>query len=187
MLKPSLLLLITCIFGSTACVQTRQPSSAQLAAQQRAAQERQLQLQQAEQRQRVQMQLEDTDVRLQESQLQVQQLRAELAKTPTQGQIQALENRLNHLEQTIQQMEVQRAKDREEIIEILSQRISKVLSQQQAVQAQASGRTHVVASGETLSTIAAAYRVSSQRVIQANNISNPNNLRVGQKLVIPGN
>jgi len=169
----------------TGCLQTRQSGVDQLA-QQQALQERLQQQQQAEQRQRIQLQLEDNDVRLQESQQGVQQLRTELNNRPSNADIQNLENRIAALEQMIQRMEIQRAKDREELIEILSQRMAKVMSQQQATQAQASGRIHVVASGETLSAIAAAYRVKSQRIIQANNLQNPDNLRVGQKLTIPG-
>jgi LysM repeat protein len=44
-----------------------------------------------------------------------------------------------------------------------------------------------VVAGETLSAIAAAYRVKSSDIIKLNNLSNPNALRVGQKLVIPAN
>lgn len=170
----------------TGCIQTRQSSAEQLA-QQRALQERLQQQQMAEYRQRIQMQLEDTDLRLAESQQQVQQLRAELSTRPGAAELERLENRIGALEQIIQRMEIQRAKDREEMIEILSQRIASVLSQQQSQRAAASGRTHEVARGETLSAIAAAYRVSSRAIIQANNLSNPDNLRVGQQLTIPGN
>jgi lysostaphin len=170
----------------TGCLQTRQSGADQLA-QQKALQERLLQQQQAEQRQRIQLQLEDNDLRLQESQQGVQQLRNELNSRPTHGDIQTLENRIAALEQMIQRMEVQRAKDREELIEILSKRMATVMAQQQAARATASGRTHTVASGETLSAIAAAYRVRSQNIIEVNNLQNPNTLRVGQKLTIPGN
>ncbi len=166
--------------------QTRTNTSQQLA-QQKAIQERQQQQQLAEQRQRIQMQLEDNDARLTESQQQVQQLRAELASRPTNADIQNLENRVAALEQMIQRMELQRAKDREEIVEILSQRMATVMSQQQASRAVSSGRTHVVASGDTLSAIAQAWKVSPQNIIQANNLRNPNDLRIGQKLIIPGN
>ncbi|MDF3131182.1 LysM peptidoglycan-binding domain-containing protein [Kiritimatiellaeota bacterium B1221] len=183
-MKVSTAVILVGLLGLSGC-QTRTNTSEQLA-QQRAIQERQRQQQLAEQRQRVQMQLEDTDARLTESQQQVQQLRAELSSRPTHADIQTLENRIAALEQMIQRMEIQRAKDREEIVEILSQRMASVLSKQQATQAASSGRTHVVASGETLSAIAQAWRVSSQSIIQANNLRNPNNLRIGQKLIIPG-
>jgi LysM repeat protein len=42
-----------------------------------------------------------------------------------------------------------------------------------------------VESGETLSAIAKAYGVKMKTISQANNLSNPNNLRLGQTLFIP--
>lgn len=45
---------------------------------------------------------------------------------------------------------------------------------------------HVVRPGQTLSGIAAAYGVTVQALMQANNIWNPNHIFVGQKLCIPG-
>ena len=49
----------------------------------------------------------------------------------------------------------------------------------------AAATTHVVAKGESLSTIAAHYKVSTARLKSANNITDERKLRVGQKLVIP--
>jgi murein DD-endopeptidase MepM/ murein hydrolase activator NlpD len=44
---------------------------------------------------------------------------------------------------------------------------------------------HTVKRGETLSEIAAAYRVPVQAIIDANGLSNPNVIVTGQKLIIP--
>jgi LysM repeat protein len=44
---------------------------------------------------------------------------------------------------------------------------------------------HVVAAGEGLNAIARRYNVSVNALIEANNISNPNFLTVGQELIIP--
>ena len=46
----------------------------------------------------------------------------------------------------------------------------------------ASARYHTVRSGETLSTIARRYHTSVSKLQRLNNISNPNRLRVGQRL-----
>jgi LysM repeat protein len=46
-------------------------------------------------------------------------------------------------------------------------------------------RYHIVRKGETLSYIAVKNRVSRDAIIRANNISNPNLIRVGKKLIIP--
>jgi LysM repeat protein len=52
--------------------------------------------------------------------------------------------------------------------------------------AQDAGQTHVVRPGEYLSTIASRYGVSLSALIRANGISNPNLVRAGQVLIIPG-
>jgi murein DD-endopeptidase MepM/ murein hydrolase activator NlpD len=46
--------------------------------------------------------------------------------------------------------------------------------------------THTIASGESLYTIARKYDVSATQIIAANNISAPDRIQVGQRLVIPG-
>jgi murein DD-endopeptidase MepM/ murein hydrolase activator NlpD len=47
-------------------------------------------------------------------------------------------------------------------------------------------RTYVVARGDTLYAIARHYGVSVGRLMTANSISDPRDLRIGQRLVIPG-
>ncbi|MGA0899212.1 MAG: LysM peptidoglycan-binding domain-containing protein [Luteolibacter sp.] len=47
--------------------------------------------------------------------------------------------------------------------------------------------TYTVQRGDTLSKISKRHNVSMRSIIDANNISNPNLLRVGQMLSIPGN
>lgn len=47
------------------------------------------------------------------------------------------------------------------------------------------GYEHIVATGETLSAIASAYEVSARRIIEANQLADPDNLKIGQKLFIP--
>jgi LysM repeat protein len=49
-----------------------------------------------------------------------------------------------------------------------------------------SGGTHVVRAGETLASIARNYGVSTSALARANGISNPDLIRAGQRLVIPG-
>jgi len=48
-----------------------------------------------------------------------------------------------------------------------------------------SGVEHIVQSGETLSEIAAAYKVKVKAIVKANRMKNPDDLRVGQSLLIP--
>jgi murein DD-endopeptidase MepM/ murein hydrolase activator NlpD len=48
------------------------------------------------------------------------------------------------------------------------------------------GFTHTIASGESLYTIARRYEVTTQSIVQANNLSSPDRIVVGQKVIIPG-
>lgn len=48
------------------------------------------------------------------------------------------------------------------------------------------GFTHTIASGESLYTIARRYEVTTQSLVQANNLSSPDKIVVGQKVIIPG-
>ena len=50
----------------------------------------------------------------------------------------------------------------------------------------ASGGSHTVVRGETLYSIGRRYGVSADAIVQANGMRNPNALRVGQRLAIPG-
>lgn len=49
----------------------------------------------------------------------------------------------------------------------------------------ATSRTHTLANGETLYRLASKYGVSVDAIQKANNIKNPNSMRLGMKLVIP--
>lgn len=46
--------------------------------------------------------------------------------------------------------------------------------------------THTIASGESLYTIARRYEVTTQALVSANNLSSPDKIVVGQKIIIPG-
>ncbi len=51
--------------------------------------------------------------------------------------------------------------------------------------AHAQAQVHVVQRGETLSSIAARYGTTTQAIVQANGLANPNYIYVGQRLTIP--
>ncbi len=46
--------------------------------------------------------------------------------------------------------------------------------------------THTIASGESLYTIARRYEVTTQSLVQANNLESPDKIVVGQKIIVPG-
>jgi LysM repeat protein len=48
-----------------------------------------------------------------------------------------------------------------------------------------SGTTYTVQPGDTLFAIAQRFGVTVQAIVNANNLSNPNNLSLGQELIIP--
>lgn len=48
------------------------------------------------------------------------------------------------------------------------------------------GEVHVVKSGETPGGIASRYGISVDELMQANNVSDPRRMQIGQKLTIPG-
>jgi murein DD-endopeptidase MepM/ murein hydrolase activator NlpD len=52
--------------------------------------------------------------------------------------------------------------------------------------ANAAGFSHTIQSGESLYTIARRYDVTAQAIVQANGLSSPDRIIVGQQLVIPG-
>jgi LysM repeat protein len=47
------------------------------------------------------------------------------------------------------------------------------------------GRVHVVQAGDTPQKIAQQYGVSADAIMQANNLTDPRRLRIGQELIIP--
>lgn len=50
----------------------------------------------------------------------------------------------------------------------------------------ANAYTHTIASGESLYTIARRYDVTTQSIVQANNLGSPDKIVVGQRVIIPG-
>jgi len=82
--------------------------------------------------------------------------------------------------------------DKREMISRLTSQLEKLLAQaappaqaQSASGGNAYGYEHIIQQGETLSTIAKAYNVTTKAIIEANNIKNPNLVAVGQKIFIP--
>lgn len=81
-----------------------------------------------------------------------------------------------------------RQTDRQFVVEEITRRIGAQLARIEPAPAAPRterGRYHEVRTGETLSEIAAAYRVKVNVIVQANDIDNPDRLRVGQRLFIP--
>lgn len=135
-------------------------------------------------------------------QAQIQQLRAQPAGA-TLADVQAMQGRLADLERRLGSLDAARAQDRQEIVSTLTKNMSTVMAQSSRPSGGSSARSgsssggsrtasgtqkgyeHIVGSGETISAIAAAYKVKTSDIVTANNLKDPGHLKVGQKLFIP--
>ncbi len=130
-------------------------------------------------------------------QLQIEQMQQELARVRSgpAAQVQSLQATVDQLANRLQAEESARQRDKQEIVDTLSGKITKIMStstprptpvqQQSAHKTNAKGYEHKVEAGQTISAIASAYGVKSSDILQANNISDPTKIRVGQVLFIP--
>lgn len=145
------------------------------------------------------------DLEMQNMRAQVDRLQARVLESEQERQI--LHRRLDAVEgelQTIRQdtdsrvrgvetamsgYESARVRDREEVVNQLSKKVSDIVrttpAPTQSRARVAEGYEHVVQPGETLSAIATAYGTRSSAIIEANDLKNPDSLRAGQKLFIP--
>lgn len=155
--------------------------------------EREHQLMQEESLRRLSSRVESLELEIGRLQQEVAALRAEQAEA-VRAQVQSLESRVADVEKGVRVLDQARQADRQEIIETLSKKIAEVLRTSSRSAGVTASRTraasgygyeHVVEAGQTLSEIAAAYGVSVKAIVEANNLTNPNQLRVGQKLFIP--
>lgn len=133
-------------------------------------------------------------------------LRTEGASSPTISEVAALRSKISELEGKIASLE-QRTLQNQATLQEIPQTISNLITKQNSGSSGRSAHTnpnrsdrstarssgpqegyeYTVGPGDTLSAIAAAYSVSAQAIIDANDLKNPDNLRVEQKLFIPRN
>ncbi|TAN38185.1 MAG: LysM peptidoglycan-binding domain-containing protein [Verrucomicrobia bacterium] len=125
--------------------------------------------------------------------LRANQSRAAAGATDTQ----ALRAELGDFDRRIRTMEAGREKDKQELVDTLSRKISQIMGgapvdSGSKRRKSSSGESHssgggdyVVKSGDSLSKIASAHGITLAALMEANGIKNSNQIRVGQKLVIP--
>jgi LysM repeat protein len=139
--------------------------------------------------------------RIEGLELEVERLRHDVdAARSGPSPVQPLEARLDELENRIRAVDAARERDKQEIVDKLSTKITQIVSSSKSSGSSSAkkqgskkssssgsqtGYEHEVKPGETLSAIAAAYGVSSKTILDNNEIKDPNRLRVGQKLFIP--
>jgi LysM repeat protein len=135
--------------------------------------------------------------RIESVELELQRLesQADGARTSQDAQMQS---RLQELDTRMRALEAARQSDKQEIVDKLSAKIAEIVARsspssgaarkqnvKRATPSSDTGYEHEVKPGESLSAIAAAYGVTVKVIMDNNGISEPNKLRVGQKLFIP--
>jgi LysM repeat protein len=160
----------------------------------------------------LQMELEDTSQRSQTFQQSTRSNQAALASRleSLENRLVQLEEKISNigsewkkteskLQQSLQnqskEMELKRSADLAKmdqklniILEEVSKENERILNDLRSIKqspSQGGDGFHVVQAGESLSRIASRYGVTPSEVAQANGITNPNSIRVGQKLKIP--
>lgn len=130
--------------------------------------------------------------RLETMEIELRQIRQDIANLRSAGaQDEATRARLNEIDSRLAALDAARAADKQAIVDQLSGNVAKLMAGASTGQPKPSGaaagkgQEHVVRQGETLSSIAAAYKIKTSALAEANGITNPDSLRAGQKLAIP--
>jgi LysM repeat protein len=137
--------------------------------------------------------------RLETMEIEQQKIMADIQQLRSKSSDEATRAKLDEMERRIAALDAARANDRKEIIEQISANVAKMMAgaptpktspkttpkATSSSSATATGYEHIVKEGETLSAIAAAYKVKSAVIIEANDLKQPYLLRKGQKLFIP--
>ena len=130
--------------------------------------------------------------RLETMEIELRQIRQDIANLRSYGaQDEATRARLNEIDSRLAALDAARAADKQAIVDQLSGNVAKLMAGSSSGQpkpagaAGGKGQEHIVRQGETLSSIAAAYRIKTSALAEANGITNPDSLRAGQKLAIP--
>ena len=119
------------------------------------------------------------------------ELRASRAGQPeaaSAAQVLAMQAQIDDLQRQIRSLDAARIQDKKDIYDDISKKVASLLKTQSPPPSRAasqSGYEHVVQAGESLSAIAAVYKVNVSAIVQANNLKSADQIFVGQKLFIP--
>lgn len=140
------------------------------------------------------------NARLETLQTEVDRLRADLDRRSVEqgragsAEMQGVRESLDDLNRRLATEAAARERDRKVILDSVATMLKSAAparsstssgSRRPATSSARQGVLHKVEAGETVSAIATAYKVSSAAILDANGLKNPNQLRVGQELVIP--
>jgi len=109
------------------------------------------------------------------------------------AELRSVQTQLDDLQRQIRALDAARAQDKKQIYDDISQKVAGLIAASRpAASSRAgtrsgsqSGYEHPVQQGEFLSTIAAAYGVTVQSIVEANNLKSADQIYVGQVLFIP--
>lgn len=123
------------------------------------------------------------------------------AANSSKSETSSTQARLNEIDRRLSVLEGARVKDRQAIVDQLSSKMADIMGDgstgkpsrkskinpTKAISGTVgmSGYEHIVKEGDTLSAIAAAYKVKIGAIIEANKLQSPYTLLKGQKLFIP--
>lgn len=132
--------------------------------------------------------------RIETMEIEQQRILNEIQQLRSKGQDENTKARLDELERRIAALDAARVSDRQAIIDQISENVAKMMgtssqkpasTRSKTATSSGAGYEHIVKEGETLSAIAAAYKVKPSAIIEANDLKNPDAMRKGQKLFIP--
>ncbi len=110
------------------------------------------------------------------------------------AQVQSMQKQLDDLQGQIRALDAARVQDKKAIYDDISKKVATLISASRPPASSGrsgsrsgpqSGYEHVVQPGEFLSTIAAAYKVKTTAIVEANNLKSADQIYVGQTLFIP--
>jgi len=140
---------------------------------------------------RLNARMEATDAELGRIQGNFMATRSSQPSMASAAQLQSVKTEVDDLQRQIRAVDAARAKDKKQIYDDLSKKISNMLkssvssSRSYTRSGTRSGIEHVVKPGQSLSQIAAAYKVKASVIVAENNLKNPNAIYAGQTLFIP--
>ncbi len=110
----------------------------------------------------------------------------------TASQIQSLQSQLENLQSQIRALDAARTQDKKDIYDDITKKVASLIKASQPAGGKSSaaratsGWEHVVQPGESLSKIAAAYKVKMSAIVEANGLKSVDApILIGQKLFIP--
>ncbi len=132
--------------------------------------------------------VDDLEFRQKKMQEQLEDLQAQVTNLRSRPSVSASD--LQSLETRIQALDAAREKDKDAILTQLAKELATLSSTRAtpttpARAGAAETKEHVVQKGETLAVIAKTYSVTVADLVRANGLADPDEIKVGQKLIIP--